>query len=337
MLRLSVVLLFVFPSPSATAFLFPTGKFCATKWNSKVAPIAALADDSLADPELMIARETTAEVAAQWLFPPVTSVLSFMTYSDVSHAFRNTIDVVSGRSWNAADGGQLLAQIITPAVNGIIMTTIGILFATIVAMTISTLYQRQLNLHKTFSKEVNELHRLSFLLASLPDPYRLEAKTIMDEYVLYSYSFLDDRNINADLVRQKNFDNLYLLLIRLSEDTHADPTLASSTIISYSLDSLFRVEDEKTTFITLLQSVFPPMHYINLALLAFSICTVYLLETDQDVILFLAAFQLKFLWAILTGCFATIATIIYDLSNPFGGSYSVSSHLCVRQYDVDML
>jgi hypothetical protein len=50
-----------------------------------------------------------------------------------------------------------------------------------------------------------------------------------------------------------------------------------------------------------------------------------LLETDQEALVFLNAVQLKILWSMLVGAFTALAVVITDLSDPFKGSYTISS------------
>ena len=62
------------------------------------------------------------------------------------------------------------------------------------------------------------------------------------------------------------------------------------------------------------------LHYVILALLAGSICTVFLMETNQDLLLFLSAIQLRVLWSMLIGTFSALGVVNYDMIDPFSGS-----------------
>jgi len=73
-----------------------------------------------------------------------------------------------------------------------------------------------------------------------------------------------------------------------------------------------------------MQTTFPPLHYAILTLLASSICSCFLLESDQEALAFLNAVQLKILWTMLIGTFSSLAVVIIDLSDPFNGSYTIS-------------
>ena len=55
-----------------------------------------------------------------------------------------------------------------------------------------------------------------------------------------------------------------------------------------------------------------------------SISSCFLLETDQEALIFLDAVQLKILWSMLVGAFTALAVVITDLSDPFKGSYTIS-------------
>jgi len=69
-----------------------------------------------------------------------------------------------------------------------------------------------------------------------------------------------------------------------------------------------------------LQTSFPRLHYSVLALLAFSIGVCFLLETDQDLLNYLNAVQVKILYAMLVGTYASIAVICIDLTDPAASS-----------------
>jgi Protein of unknown function (DUF4239) len=74
------------------------------------------------------------------------------------------------------DGGELVVNIIIPAINGPVLSSIGLLFATLVATTIGNLYNRQTQISSNILRILEDLRRLGFLLESLPNPYRGKAR-----------------------------------------------------------------------------------------------------------------------------------------------------------------
>lgn len=84
-------------------------------------------------------------------------------------------------------------------------------------------------------------------------------------------------------------------------------------ILSEIYDALTRLRHERSVRLSALQSTYPPLHYAILALLGCSICGVFLMETNQNVLIFLTAIQLRILWAMLIGTFSSLAVVNYDM------------------------
>jgi hypothetical protein len=57
--------------------------------------------------------------------------------------------------------------------------------------------------------------------------------------------------------------------------------------------------------------------------LAVSICMAFLMETNQELLIFLNSIQLRLLWTMLIGTFSALGVVCYDLCDPFGGSNKV--------------
>jgi hypothetical protein len=95
-------------------------------------------------------------------------------------------------------------------------------------------------------------------------------------------------------------------------------------LLSQSFTACHRLYEERAKRITALQSTFPLLHYALLAALANSICVAFLMETNQDILVFLNSIQLRLLWTILVGTFSALGLVCYDLGHPFRGSYQIS-------------
>jgi Protein of unknown function (DUF4239) len=85
------------------------------------------------------------------------------------------------------------------------------------------------------------------------------------------------------------------------------------------------LREQRIHRITALQSIYPPLHYGILVVLAFAECIAYLIETDQELLVFLNAVQLKILWSMLVGTFVACFAVVLDLRTPFTGSYQISA------------
>jgi Protein of unknown function (DUF4239) len=89
--------------------------------------------------------------------------------------------------------------------------------------------------------------------------------------------------------------------------------------------SVARLREQRVNRITALQSIYPPMHYAILLVLALAECVAFLIETDQELLVFLNAVQLKLLWSMLVGTFVACFAVFIDLCTPFSGSYQISA------------
>jgi hypothetical protein len=273
-------------------------------------------------------------------------------------------------SWVAVDGGAYQAKIITPAINGIVVPSISLLFANLIANTVTALAQRQVDIHGAINAEASQIRRLSHLLDAFPKTttttttatcntnisVQEKCRTYLLQYTSRLIaeghesaninSFLDlsgmDSELNGIFTELNHYSNTVLATTTAAATT--TPTLsskasssssttttppvvvavASPIIISQSYDAVRQLLQERSKRITAFQSTFPPLHYVIVTTLALSICLAFLMETNQDILVFLNAVQLRILWTMLVATFCALAAVIYDLSQPFRGSYQIS-------------
>ena len=96
-----------------------------------------------------------------WTLPPLVSLSSFVTFSWTVHLFHSVFHVVDNES---------SSSLLLPILNGPILGACSILFATLTAMTIGTLYNRQLQIRQGLVNELEELRQLALYIASLTPP-----------------------------------------------------------------------------------------------------------------------------------------------------------------------
>jgi Protein of unknown function (DUF4239) len=89
--------------------------------------------------------------------------------------------------------------------------------------------------------------------------------------------------------------------------------------------SVTRLREQRIHRITALQSIYPALHYAILVVLALAECIAFLIETDQELLVFLNAVQIKLLWSMLVGTFVACFAVVVDLRTPFSGSYQISA------------
>lgn len=203
----------------------------------------------------------------------------------------------------------------------------------------STLRQRQLDIRTCLNREASELRTLSSIVEFFPKgPFQDKCRLYLLQYSarliaesragvnLNSLEFRGsmDSEMNGflnslnEMVTKENHSN---------EESHATASKPQPALISESFAALSRLNGERSIRISALHSTFPVLHYVILATLAMSICIAFLIETNQELLIFLNAIQLKLLWTILIGTFSALGAVCYDLIDPFRGSYEISNAL----------
>jgi hypothetical protein len=104
-------------------------------------------------------------------------------------------------------------------------------------------------------------------------------------------------------------------------------------LLDQTMSAVESLSLERSKRISALQSTFPALHYTILAALALSICLAFLMETDQDILVFLNAIQLRLLWTMLVATYCALGLVCYDLGHPFRGIYQISAGV-KELYDV---
>ena len=318
------------------------------------------------------------------IIPILSPILAYATYDDVAKTFNTFIDILNvKRSWVPVDGGAYQARIIAPAINGIVVPAISILFATLISNTVSTLRQRQIDIHTFLNKEAGELRLLSSMVESFPDACDQKMKCI--DYLIQYTSRLIAESSSGDNVggngsatttgggggsidgrflnwngrntivelqgsTDSEMNGVVSMLNELStldyyyhnnneyDNDHNGEDESSSkkmmkkknlkppdTILSESYGAVVRLNSLRSARITALQSTYPILHYAILSTLAGSICLAFLIETNQELLIFLNAIQLRVLWTMLIGTFSALGVVCYDLSGPFRGQYQISN------------
>ena len=102
--------------------------------------------------------------------PLATPLIAFFTFEICAKAFSNFNDFLSqGNKWVAVDGGAYQARIIAPAINGLVVPAVALLFATLISTTITTLRQRQVEIRRAINMEAGELRAMECLFDAI-DP-----------------------------------------------------------------------------------------------------------------------------------------------------------------------
>ena len=284
------------------------------------------------------------------LIPTVLPIIAYQNYEYVAQLANTLTDVLSSRMWQEVDGGSYRASIIAPAINGVIMPACVVTFATLLSITISGLRQRQQEIRTAIIQEASELRVLQSLVDAYPDGLtKAQCRSYLIEYTSRLISESKPRittitnmfetttpktpsssssssstpsttkkrpSVSADNGYDTEMNGFFNQLIKLE---NVRPDLRSE-----SYNAIARLNAQRSERISSLQTSFPALHYATLCVLALSVMSCFLLETDQDILIFLNAVQLKLLWSMLVGVFTGFAVVCYDLIDPFQGSYQIS-------------
>jgi len=228
---------------------------------------------------------------------------------------------------------------LTPAINGIVLPTASILFATLSGTTITTLRQRQLDIRTCLNKEASEIRVLQATVDCYPSSTTTEELDFQDKcrayLIQYTARLITESQPEAVLSNLKNKgfmeSEMNGFIVQLNEMATQPPSTAKSLpnpiILSESFGVISRLNSYRAERISALQSTFPALHFWIVFALGGSICLVFLMETDQKILIFLNAVQLRLLWSILIGTLTSLGTVCYDLSQPFRGSYQIASSI----------
>ncbi|KAL3931861.1 MAG: hypothetical protein SGBAC_011116 [Bacillariaceae sp.] len=289
-------------------------------------------------------------------------VVAYNLYDPTAIAFAALIDFLTTNNWVAVDGGAYQAMIIAPVINGVVVScklneyddhmkhdacpqfhlrfhsykAISLLFAIQIGLTISKLWQRKNDIQLCITLEASKLMMLRNLLSDFPSTNETQEKCIF--YLLQYTSRLisechETVNIGLPDISQTDSE-LIGCMEELNKAASASPSSGYCTLLlDQSMAAVDSLGQSRSRRISALQSTFPLLHYVLLGTLALSICFAFLMETDQDILVFLNAIQLRLLWTMLVATFSALGLVCYDLGHPFRGFYQISDSV-KELYDV---
>lgn len=270
------------------------------------------------------------------LAPAIMSSLAYYSFEDTTTLFNDFIDVVSKKNWEIVDGGSSLAAMITPALNGPVASFIGLLFGTLTSMTVSTLYERQVNLSRILGELLEDLRLIEIHSQYFPKVYHKRVIKIVDLYIV---GLLKNMS-NPDVATRKNREAGRILGERLMTLLHdltqyqqqegqeeQQQHVVPDHILTESYDTVNRILRLRNNLITTYDTRFNIWHYGNLTLLAMGILLTFLIQTDYSALLFLGGLQLRLCWAMLIGTITMLGIVIYDLNMPLSGTYQVRKNI----------
>jgi len=257
--------------------------------------------------------------------PISAAVASFFLYPTTALWFHNAVNALSNNNWEPVDGGQLQWSILLPALNGVVMTAVSLLYANMISTTGTALRNRQITVHSSLSTEVEGLRAFIQLIPYYPTKEaRQQFASYIQGYLAVLVQETDSEKQDLEALRSNSLPlSQYRNGLHTLSTTTSTTTTTNGNILDQSYFTLDKISDARTTRITSLQTRFPPLHYVTITALTAVILLVFLLETDRKVILFLDKFQIQSVWALLVGTVTAIYCIGIDLAQPFIGTYTV--------------
>ena len=259
------------------------------------------------------------------LAPFFAAFASFLMYPMASRGFHSIAVLLSNNKWVPVDGGQLQWSVLLPALNGVVMTCVSLLYANLISTTGTQLRNRQIKIQESLTNEINGIRGLAQLLPYYPEGSTSAKSQCGSQLMVYLKLLTLELSPDSDPL---NLRSASPPLSSYRGKLHGvsvlpDGEALNDVIRERSYEMLDRVVSGRSSRISALQNTFPPLHYVTITALTAAILFVFLIETDRPVILFLDNFQLRLIWGLLVGTLTAIYCIGIDLSSPFVGTYVV--------------
>jgi hypothetical protein len=258
-----------------------------------------------------------------WAIPVATSLLAFTSFKSVTQGFESIVKALGDdNSWIPDTEAEvdLQTQVITQVVNGPVITSISVLFATLVSITISFLHDRQIKIKSCEARTLLLLRNLQHIVKQLPESMRQDATLLTHDY---AESLIRDHGEVQRAVSIAPITTLHKLQLFLQTQMANAKSRSKSPLTSMAYECVSQIQETQSNRCLFLQNKFPLMHFTTLGLLALAICISFLVATNQSRHV-MESLPVKMLWSILVGAFTSLAVVCYDLSAPFVGAYRVS-------------
>ncbi|CAE8634987.1 unnamed protein product [Polarella glacialis] len=190
---------------------------------------------------------------------------------------------------------ELMQVTLTPATNGIVISSLAIAFGTLTSVTISSLRQRQKEVRQSLNKEACELALLQAMLVANIGPVRnarrtqdtalhLQSLEFLELYVARLHSESTAEASSSFLQRQSVADSeLMAILNTLRYCTTKPPSFTFYPVRDEATMRIVRLNDFRADRLASINTGFPPLHWVILALLAASISLCFLIEKGNVV------------------------------------------------------
>lgn len=219
---------------------------------------------------------TNSEIYLLYTLPFVIPMLGYLLFDPISTITHNTILVLGNKNWVVVDGGQYNAALLTPTINGVVIPTISIALATLVAGTISSLHDRQNVIRSCINKEACDIKQLyttiQYIGKDAPLNQWRDLLSLLYRYIsrLIKESLPTDidnfsRNINEWSAADSELQTMLKYIYQL------DNNLIDLNTINSMKGLLTELNYHRSNRLTVLQNEYPIIHWGVIALLGFKI------------------------------------------------------------------
>jgi hypothetical protein len=216
------------------------------------------------------------EAYIEFFVPLLAPFVAFLSYDLVASAFANLVELLSDKNWVAVDGGAYQAKIIAPAINGVVVPAIAVLFATLTSNTISNLRLRQVDVRRAINTEASELRVLECLVNSFPPgPIQDRCRSYLIHYATRIIAESQPGNDAETVNPRRGMDSE---LNRFSMELNQSYTEIPAHLANESYQAVSRLREQRQNRVTALQSTYPPLHFAILFALALGECIGFLME-----------------------------------------------------------
>ena len=272
-----------------------------------IADVHAKEDRSLSRHPILLGKDPMVEEKPSspakyifWSIPFASSSMAYSTFPWVSRAFHKLVLWASHDTWIPSSREQidLQANIVTQVINGPVITSVSVLLATLVSVTVSSLHQRQKDIHRSMLSQVS-------ILRYLQDLYRHQPRVLqlLQAQMVAATERPSSRDPHAYIA-----SHLYPLRSVLSSQQH--------------MDLWDRLWTERLNQWLAEDAGFPTAHYLTLFFLATTVVVSFLVATDEGEVVF-GSLPVRILWSLLIGSLTALGVVCHDLSHAFEGAYRV--------------
>lgn len=261
------------------------------------------------------------EEFTSFILPIAVPIVAFNTFKITNDAFEYLFS--SFAQVLSLEDVDLNIDSVASVANGIALTAIALTFATLTSLTIGSLRERLRELRIYLNSEACLIQDLLLYFDSLSMPNEAHISCLKD-LEKYTNRLISESQPKSAYSSQISLLNSELREIRMRVDMFKNEnySIATENLTPQVHAAISELKEYRSNRIGVLQSNYPPAHYITLGLLATSICLVFFVDvytnhiSEDDTLL-------KIYWAITLGTFTILTTTCYDLHNAFQGSYSV--------------